>query len=140
MAHGAFVDKTHKPTLEELPEVLGAKRPLWDDLDRFVADNFSAKSNFAFYGKNYGWAMRYKRAGKALLSMYPGKDSFTAQIVLAEAEAKRVFTSDLGANAKKAIEDAHSFPEGRWLFIKVESEKDLKDIKKLIFIKTGKKE
>lgn len=38
-------------------------------LAQFVTDNYQIESDFAFYGKNYGWAMRFRRGGKALLSM-----------------------------------------------------------------------
>jgi hypothetical protein len=99
-------------------------------------DNYRLKSDFAFYGKNYGWALRFRKGGKALLSLYPGQDSFTAQIIVSEAQVEKALSSGLGKKATKIIEEAHPYPEGRWLFIKVESEQDLNDIKQLLIVKS----
>ena len=41
----------------------------------------------------------------------------------------------LGQNVRKAIEDAHPYPEGRWLFIKVASKHDLDQVKQLLTVK-----
>jgi len=139
MAKGAFVDRKHLPSMQEIFATLGSKRSLWDDLSQFITGNYGTQGDLAFYGKNYGWATRYRKGGKALVSMYPGNDAFTVQVVLGEAEVMKASGLNLGANARKVLEESHKFPEGRWLFIKVESEKDLDDVKQLILIKSPKK-
>ena len=136
MAIGIFVDKEHKPTAAEIAVALGSKRPLWENLNGFIADSYRLKSDFAFYGKNYGWALRYRKAGKTLLSLYPGQDSFTAQIIIGQGQAEKAFGICLSKRVNKIIEDAHPYPEGRWLFIKVESERDLNDVKQLLTVKS----
>lgn len=88
MGIGIFVDKTHRPSTEEMLASIGAKRKLWERLARFIAENYQIKSDLVFYGKNYGWALRHRKRGKARLSVYPGKGSFTVQIVLARTLAK----------------------------------------------------
>lgn len=136
MAIGVFADKEHKPTAAEIAVTLGSKRPLWENLNGFIADSYRLKSDFAFYGKNYGWALRYRKGGKALLSLYPGQDSFTAQIIVSQAQAENALSSGLSKKAIEIIEDAHPYPEWRWLFIKIESEQDLNDIKQLLMTKS----
>jgi hypothetical protein len=123
MPVGAFVEKQHQPTMREVFASIGSKKGLWENLERFVAENYQSKRDFAFYGKNYGWALRFRKAGKALLSMYPGEGSFTAQIVLGETPAKKASSLRLGRNARNVLGRAHQFPEGRWLFIRVSSNK-----------------
>jgi hypothetical protein len=135
MAVGTFIDKLHQPTMKEILASIGSKRELWDSLERFVAENYRTKRDFAFYGKNYGWAVRFRKTGKALLSMYPGEDSFTVQIVLGETPAKKASSLKLGKNVRNVVEDAHEFPEGRWLFIKVGSKRDFRDVQQLLFLK-----
>ena len=96
---------------------------------------YRTKRDFAFYGKNYGWAVRFRKAGKALLSMYPGDGSFTAQIVLGETAARKVSGLKLGKNVKNVLDSAHRFPEGRWLFIRIGSKRDVADVQKLLLLK-----
>ena len=136
MAIGAFTDKEHKPTMAEIVAAIGSKQPLWENLTSFIVDRYKLKSDFAFYGKNYGWALRFRKGGKALLSLYPGKGSFTAQIIISQEQTEKALGLGLSKKAYKIIEDAHAYPEGRWLFIKVESEQDLKDVKQLLMVKS----
>ena len=121
MSIGVFVSKDHKPTMREMLASIGSKRELWEDLARFIDENYRVKSDLAFYGKNYGWAVRYRRSGKALLSLYPGKESFTVQIVLGETLVQKASSLTLGENVRNVIEKSRQFPEGRWLFIRIGS-------------------
>jgi len=123
--------------MREVFASIGSKKGLWENLERFVAENYQSKRDFAFYGKNYGWALRFRKAGKALPSMYPGEGSFTAQIVLGETPAKKASSLRLGRNARNVLGRAHQFPEGRWLFIRVSSKQDLRDIQQLLLLKTS---
>lgn len=136
MAIGTFTDKECKPTEADIVAAIGSKRPLWEDLTSFIADSYRLKSDFAFYGKNYGWALRFRKAGKALLSLYPGQESFTAQIIVSQEQADKALSSGLSKKASKVIKEAHPYPEGRWLFLKVESEQDLNDVKQLLMVKS----
>jgi hypothetical protein len=136
MAIGTFTERGRQPTIQEVLAAIGSKQPLWESLNSFIADSYKLKSDFAFYGKNYGWALRFRRAGKALLSLYPNQESFTAQIIIGQEQAEKASSLGLSKKAIKIIEDAHPYPEGRWLFIKVESEQDLNDIKKLLTVKS----
>ena len=136
MAIGTFTDKEHRPTEEEVLAAVGSTRPWWEKLPRFIADNYRIKEDFAFYGKNYGWALRFRKGGKALLSLYPGQDSFTVQIILGQTESEKALSLDIGSKVRKTIEDARQFAEGRWLFMKVESEQDLADVKHLLMVKS----
>jgi hypothetical protein len=135
MAIGAFTDKLHQPTGEEIHAAIGSKRQLWENLASFIWNNYRLPSDAAFYGKKYGWALRFRKAGKAWLSLYPGQESFTAQIITSQEQTEKALASRLSKKAIRIIEDAHPYPEGRWLFIKVESEQDLNDVKLLLIAK-----
>jgi hypothetical protein len=135
MAVGTFVDKQNQPTMKGIFASIGSKKELWDSLERFVAENYRTKRDFAFYGRNYGWALRFRKAGKALLSMYPGESSFTAQIVLGATSTKKASSLRLGRNVRTVLRNAHEFPEGRWLFIKVGSKQDVRDVQQLLLLK-----
>lgn len=135
MTVGTFVDKSHQPASSEIAKAIGTKRVLWQDLNQFVLDNYLAKSELSFYGKNYGWAVRFRSGGKALLSMYPADNHFKAQIILGGTQVKEALRLPIGENVKNVIRDSHPYPEGHWLFIPVRSRRDLNDVKKLLLLK-----
>jgi hypothetical protein len=139
MAYGAFVDKAHPPSAEEIESCLGLQWATWQDLTLFVQDGYKTSSELKYYGKNYGWALRYKKGGKALLSLYPSKDAFTAQIIFTEAEMQQAKTAGIGAGIIRTFEQANPYSEGRWLFIPVNTAADLQDIKKMLEIKLPRK-
>jgi hypothetical protein len=132
---GIFTDKQHQPMMQEVLAAIGSQRALWEKLIRFVAENYRSRSDFRFYGKNYGWAVRFRVRGKAFLSMYPGKDSFTAQIVLGQDEIEKTSSLALGDNVRRILKEAHAYPEGRWIFIGVDSERELNDVQQLLVLK-----
>jgi hypothetical protein len=135
MPIGAFPDKQHLPSLEEIQASLGLQWDTWQQLSQFVSDTYQSTGEFKFYGKNYGWAVRYRKNGKALLSIYPAQSSFTVQIILSEAEIAQAQRSDLTQSTLDAIAAANPYPEGRWLFIPVKSAQDLKDVQNMLAIK-----
>ena len=67
--------------------------------------------------------------------MYPGKGSFTVQIVLAPTLVEEASKLQLGKNVRNILESAHEFPEGRWLFIRIGSERDVRDVEQLLALK-----
>jgi hypothetical protein len=121
--------------MEEILVSIGPKKELWENLERFIGENYRTKRDLAFYGKNYGWAIRFRKSGKALLSMYPGKGILTTQIVLGETAARKASRLKLGKNVKNVLDCAHRFPEGRWLFIRIGSKRDAVDVQKLLLLK-----
>jgi hypothetical protein len=135
MAIGIFTNRAHQPTTGELLATINSKCPLWQRLTRFITDNYRIKEDLAFYGKNYGWAVRFRKGSKALISLYPDEDSFTAQIIIGSIQAEKTFSLNLSNNVKRTLENAHEFPEGRWLFIKIETEQDVSNIQQLLTIK-----
>jgi hypothetical protein len=136
MGISIFTDREHQPTMEEVFAAVGSSRPLWENLTWFIADNYRIQGDFTFYGKNYGWAVRFRRGGKALLSLYPGQESFTVQIVIGQTQADKALSLSLSKKVSKILEDAHQFREGRWLFINVESAPDLSDVQQLLIVKS----
>jgi hypothetical protein len=135
MPIGAFTDKQHIPSLDEIQASLGLQWNIWQQLSQFISDTYKSTGEFKFYGKSYGWAVRYRKNGKALLSLYPAQSSFTVQIILSEAQIAQAQRSDLTQSTLDAIAAANPYPEGRWLFIPVKSARDLQDVRNMLAIK-----
>ncbi len=76
MSKGVFTDKSHKPTENEIFNALETKKILWTKLLDFIKMHYRSNGEYAFYGKNYSWAFRFKKSGKALISLYPNDNCF----------------------------------------------------------------
>jgi hypothetical protein len=136
MSIGLFTDKDHQPTDTQVVEAIGLRLPLWHALVHFVREQYPVQEDFKFlYGKNYGWALRFRIKGKLLVSLYPTQGGFTAQVNLSSDAIEKAQRMKLSKNVQQAIARAHPYPEGRWLFIAVESEKDLRDIQRLVALR-----
>jgi hypothetical protein len=137
---GAFTDRKHQPTQDEMISAIGPQLSAWQELIRFIRDNYPSDEDFKFlYGKKYGWALRFRIRGTLLTSLYPTQGGFTAQINLDQAAIEQVQRMKLGENVQQAIAQATPYPEGRWLFIAIESEADLRDVQQLLALRVKTK-
>ena len=140
MSIGAFTDKKQQPTEEEILAMIGPKLPLWEELIQFIRASYPADEDFTFlYGKKYGWALRFRIRGQLLTSLYPTAGGFTAQVNLSPEAVEQTLAMQPGKNVLAAIDRAHPYPEGRWLFIPVESADDVQDIKRLLALRAETK-
>ncbi len=135
MTIGFFTDKEHQPTTTEVFDALGAQQALWDGLTQFIADNYPIPGEWNFGGKNYGWNLWYRKSGKTLVTLYPQKGLFVAQIVLGNDQVEQALHLKLGKNVGTVLTETPQLHDGRWLFIKVKTEKDVKDIQQLLRVK-----
>jgi hypothetical protein len=136
MSYSVFTDKGQLPEADEIIGAVGWQWPLWESLTDWLAQNYRVKTDFAFLGKNYGWSVRYRRNGKSLVSLYPGKDEFTVLVIISPELCEQAAAMNLEPDTRKTLENAAPYPEGRWLFIRVKSETDLSDARKLIELKS----
>jgi hypothetical protein len=135
VAIGLFLDKEYQPTETAVLEALGTKRSLWEELTQFIADNYPIPGEWNFGGKNYGWNFWYRKSGKTLLTLYPQVGYFMAQIVLGKEQVEQALTLKLGRNVGMVLTETPQLHDGRWLFIKVKTKKDVKDIQQLLQVK-----
>jgi len=136
MSKGAFTDKNHKPSENEVYDVITLSRHLWNNLIDFIGDNYNIKGEFKFYGKNFGWALRYRKSGKVLTSLYPRKEGFMVQIILNGDEIKEALKLDMNLETRKIINETVPIREGKWIYLEVGPDTRLNDIKKLIQIRS----
>jgi hypothetical protein len=135
MSVGVFTDKAHQPTEEEMLAAIGARRSLWEQLILYLRESYRCQEDVKFYGKNLGWAVRFRKGGIALVSLYPGADEFTAQLILGASLTEKALATTRTETARQALETAHLYPEGRWLFVRIESEAELGDVQQLLALK-----
>ena len=137
MSYGFFTDKTIKPSEKEITEILSVNYSLWEDIVKYINENYKTKSEYKFYGKNYGWALRFNKSGKSFTALYPDKNEFSAQIILNKEQIDKALTSELSKSVKDIINLTHYVHEGKWIFIKIKDKNDLDDI--IILLKIREK-
>jgi hypothetical protein len=136
MSKGSFTDKNHEPSEDEIFEALASVKPLWNDLREFIEDNYKISGELKFYGKNFGWALRYRKSGRVLVSMYPGINEFTVQIILNGKEVEKAMEMDLEPDTMKIIEETEPIREGKWIYINFTSETGLRDVEDMISVRS----
>ncbi len=138
MSFSFFVDRTQQPSSREVLRVLGRATPAWQDLETHLAETYSLKGCLYFmYGVRYGWALRFRRGGRAFLAMYPNRGFLTVQIILSQAQVVDARTIGLPPYILKVLEAAKDYPEGRWLFIPVKSLEAVRQLRALIALKSS---
>lgn len=135
MPISAFTDKERQPTARQISLALGPRRPLWQALDRFINDTYGIPGELSYGGKKYGWNVWYRRSGKSLVSLYPQKGHFIAEVVLGKDQAEKCTSLKLGKNVRQVMEKAPQLHDGRWLYIRVRSRRDARDIEQILRIK-----
>jgi len=131
-----MLEKNHQPTEQEILETIG-ETEAWLDLKKYLEENYDFEPEQVFYGKKYGWTIRYRKSGKTLCSLFPEKGAFTVLVVLGKKEAEKVISNidEYGAGLRELIETTERLHDGSWLWIRVITMEDAADIKKLLAAK-----
>ena len=135
MSKGSFTDHEHRPTMEEIFTSLGSRRKAWDELNQYMLENYHVTGELLFGGVNYGWALRFRKSGKTLLTLFPRQRGFVANVVIGRSFLGQAQALKLGENARQVLDSAKRFHEGCWLYVKVRSKQDILDIQQLVALK-----
>ena len=139
MSIGTFTERNQRPKDSEVVEALGSSHARWLALVGHLRTTFGAREDVAFlYGKGYGWALRFRLKGKLLASLFPGRGHFTVQINLSRSQLSQTGALHLHEKAAAAIDAANLYAEGKWIFAPVHNQSDVKDVLRLLGLKTGK--
>ncbi|MHA2362693.1 MAG: DUF3788 domain-containing protein [Candidatus Hodarchaeales archaeon] len=132
-----MINKEQEPTKQEILETIGQKSSLWLDLRKYLEENYDFLPEKIFYGKKYGWTIRYRKSGKTLCSLFPEKDSYTVLITLGKKEVEKTneIIETLNPEVKTLFKETKQLRDGRWLWISVRKSSDIKSIKVLLKIK-----
>ncbi len=137
MPKGLFTDRKVKPDYQEISTALSGIKPAWDELINYIDSTYKIKGEYKFYGKNFGWALRFNKSGKSLIALYPSDNAFTAQIILNAEQVKEALLIIKNGQIIKTIRETTYIIEGKWIYIKMSDISLLDDIKNLIRIRAS---
>ncbi|MBU7013453.1 MAG: DUF3788 domain-containing protein [Theionarchaea archaeon] len=132
-----MLDQDQEPTREDMLRAVGENAGLWQDLLEYLETHYDHVSDLDFGGKKYGWAMRYRKSGKTLVTLFPEKGAFTALVVLGrkEVEKAQALLDDLSPDVRALLENTQQLHDGRWLWIRPGCQADIESIKALLSTK-----
>lgn len=137
-------DKTNgtlKPSLATISTYV--KSPLFDSLCKHVETEYQSRPvlEYSRCSLQYGWNVKYKKAGRTLCTLYPMEGYYIALIIIGDREQTETesrlpfFTEYL----QKLYHETKPGMGQRWLMISVTDEAVLEDVKKCIAIRRGEK-
>jgi Trm5-related predicted tRNA methylase len=132
----ALTDKTKKPGDQDLTEVLGETKQLWDQLKAHIKTIFpDINEDWKHYGKKSGWTMKLLHKKRNLFFSSPYYGYFIVSFVFGDKAVQAVENSALPRNIINTLKEAQKYMEGRGLQIVVKNQEDLQLVKQLLAIK-----
>lgn len=121
MAYERLSDKSNQPTHDDIKNWVGETLDLWENIHDFISQNYDFNRELAFFSKNYGWTVRYRKAKKTLASFFPERSAFSVLLVLGKEEAERVdqIRSELDMDFLTVFDHTEQLHDGRWLWIRI---------------------
>ena len=131
-----LLDEDHEPSEEEILAAIGAG-DLWLDLKEYIDQSYDFVPELIFYGKKYGWTIRYRKSGKTLISLFPEQGAFTALIVLGKKEGEKAAErlDELSPATRKLMRSVKQLHDGKWLWIRILEPTHVEDVKRLLATK-----
>lgn len=131
------LDKEKTPTLEMI--TASVNMPLWKEIIRHMQSIYETRPLIEYSGCGMmpGWNVKFKKAGKALCTLYPDKYAFSALVVIGQKEKVEIelalptftaYTQELYKTTKEGMGQ-------RWLMFEVGDEAVLEDVKQCIAIR-----
>ncbi len=133
---GAFTERGRLPTDAEVRAALGPAAARWDALVAFCEAAYRPRADWAFLGRAYGWMLRFRKSGRTLLSLFPGRGAVTALVVVPSDAFTRVPDLGLTAHVADAVAGAQAYAEGRWVYASVEDDADVASVRALVELRT----
>lgn len=136
-------DRDTVPDMQMMTEAIAdPARQRWQALTAHIETAYKARPQMTYSvcsGKP-GWNLKYKKSGKALCTLYPEPESFTALVVLGMKDMNKFeLMSPAFTDAVKSLyDDSQLFNNTKWLMISVTNDTLLDDVKKLIHLKISK--
>ena len=138
MTDGAWLDRDGRPDGNAMGDKLGERaRSRWQAMAAWVRDTYGLEGEPFWDGHDAGWVLRYRRAGKSLITMAPSTgDDFDALVVVGPSTWAAITGMNLTDATLATFRNAHPYPGGRWLRLCVTDEASAADVRRLVTLKS----
>lgn len=138
MTTGAWRRWADHPSPDDLPTRMreDAHRH-WTELRTWLRERYGLEGEVAWTDEDLGWVVRYRRNGRALVTLMPtAEGGFSALVVIGPSLWDAVDELDLGPEAWEAYSMATAYVDGRWLWMRVRDARTVRDIRTLVALKS----
>jgi len=136
MSNNIFIDKSYKPTEQDLSKQLGASYKYWEEIKKSLRDEYGdLVEEWKYYGQKYGWSLKlfYKKRNLFFFTVY--EKYFRIGFTFGDKAVSAIEKSDLPKNVIEELRNAKKYVEGRGLRIEVKKRSYVDNIVKLVDIK-----
>ena len=118
-------------------KAIGKGSSLWKEIRKYLAAKYDFTPELVFYGRKYGWTIRYRKSGKTLCSLFPEKGAFTVLIVLGnkEIEQTQSMLDKFSPEVRSLLENTEQLRDGCWFWMRVSKKSDIESVKLLLSAK-----
>ncbi|MDD3919741.1 MAG: DUF3788 domain-containing protein [Eubacteriales bacterium] len=137
-----ITDKTHQPSIEEIKEYID--NPLFTALYRHMQEAYQANVSVEYSGDKVllGWNVKFYKAGRTLLRLYPKRGLFNVLVVIGKKEKERAeaILPELSCEGRKVYETTQEGMGQRWLLFTVSTKDGVyNDVLRLVEIRRNSK-
>jgi Protein of unknown function (DUF3788) len=136
VASSAFGDRSVVPDDEAVATALGPAYWRWVALLAGLARELDpVAEDWTFSGKAYGWALRVRHRGRAVVYLTPLDGGLRASLALPDRAMPAALTAGLPPTVTAILAEAPAYPEGRAVRIEVASDDDVRSVVALACIR-----
>ena len=125
-----------QPGRREIDLYVGS--PLWNELCDFIEQSYQIKPIFEFSKCCVtGWNVKYRKAGRALTTLYPMKGYLIALVVIGERERQEIelLLPTMSSYLQTLYRETKTGMGQKWLMVEVRDWQVLADIKKCLAVR-----
>ena len=123
------------PDDESLAAELGDMSSPWTDLVGYIASRYDHEPVMPREGRDRTWTIRYRKGGRMLVTLYPGKGGSAVLVVLGKEEVAKATGARLSERVSGTFKTAKRFHDGRWLWVRPSTRADIESIATLLAAK-----
>ena len=133
--------ETHQPTYTEIENFIGGKgKELWCSLFDFMDSTYKSKPKMTYSvcSGAPGWNVKFQKSGTAFGTLYSEINRFSVFMVISYKLAPEadLIVPELSPKVQELWQSANDFMKnGKYFMLRIESDSDLEDYKKLCDVK-----
>jgi hypothetical protein len=137
--HARMLNGTRAPDAAQVAEWIGRQNSVrWAELTDFIQSRYPGvfETKWWFGGKKFGWSLRFKKS-KSFCNLIPERDQFKVLLVFGAEEREKVeaILADVTSRVRDDYAKGHTFHDGRWVSVVVDSRAVLTDVERLLLLK-----
>ena len=133
--------KSVTPDFQQITDYIGS--PLWTELCEWTESTYgiAPRIEHSTCSGAPGWNVKYRKAGRALCTLYPRKGYFTCLLAVGPAQAQEVELRlpAFSAALREQYQQTRPMNGTRWMMIDVRVDDTANDVKQLIDIRAKTK-